>query len=148
MFTGSRRRQVNRHANHRLLLELDSPQHVAKESSAPYTLTVLDVVTRRRCVFGLGLRLRFRNRFLVQLVFRHRCRPGVRVLAVDASGAVSHQWQLDVLSIPNYVIKKGRPHGARHVKMMHRRSTSQPIMRGRDFSKRVLKEFTIAFRKI
>ena len=25
-----------------------------------------------------------------------------------------HQWQVDVLSIPNYVIKKGRPHGARH----------------------------------
>ena len=27
-----------------------------------------------------------------------------------------HQWQLDVLSIPNYVIKKGRAHGARHGK--------------------------------
>ena len=27
-----------------------------------------------------------------------------------------HRWRLDVLSIPNYVIKKGRPHGARHGK--------------------------------
>ena len=27
-----------------------------------------------------------------------------------------HQWRLDVLSIPNYVIKKGRPRGARHGK--------------------------------
>ena len=27
-----------------------------------------------------------------------------------------HQWHLDVLSIPNYVIKKERPHGARHGK--------------------------------
>ena len=25
-----------------------------------------------------------------------------------------HRWRLDALSIPNYVIKKGRPHGARH----------------------------------
>ena len=27
-----------------------------------------------------------------------------------------HQWRLDALSIPNYVIKKGRPRGARHGK--------------------------------
>ena len=27
-----------------------------------------------------------------------------------------HQWRLDVLSIQNYVIMKGRPHGARHGK--------------------------------
>ena len=27
-----------------------------------------------------------------------------------------HRWQLDLLSIPNYVIKKGRPHGNRHGK--------------------------------
>ena len=27
-----------------------------------------------------------------------------------------HRWQLDILSIPNYVIKKGRPHGNRHGK--------------------------------
>ena len=27
-----------------------------------------------------------------------------------------HRWQLDVLSIPNYVIKKGRPHSKRHGK--------------------------------
>ena len=28
---------------------------------------------------------------------------------------------------PNYVIKKGRPHGARHGKLQHRRSTSKHI---------------------
>ena len=27
-----------------------------------------------------------------------------------------HQWQLDILSIPNHVIKNGRPHGPRHGK--------------------------------
>ena len=27
-----------------------------------------------------------------------------------------HRWQLAILSIPNYVIKKGRPHGNRHGK--------------------------------
>ena len=27
-----------------------------------------------------------------------------------------HQWRLDVLLTPNYVIKKRRPHGARHGK--------------------------------
>ena len=27
-----------------------------------------------------------------------------------------HQWRLDAFSIPNYVIKKGRPRGARHGK--------------------------------
>ena len=27
-----------------------------------------------------------------------------------------HQWRLDALLIPNYVIKKGRPRGARHGK--------------------------------
>ena len=34
------------------------------------------------------------------------------------------------------------------VKMKHRRSTSSPIMQEKDVSKRVFKEFTIAFRKI
>ena len=34
------------------------------------------------------------------------------------------------------------------VKLQHRRSTSKPIMRGRDVSKRVVKEFAISFRKI
>ena len=27
-----------------------------------------------------------------------------------------HRWQLDILSFPNYLIKKGRPHGNRHGK--------------------------------
>ena len=38
------------------------------------------------------------------------------LLRENESSRHPHQWQLDVLSIPNYVIKKGRPHGARHGK--------------------------------
>ena len=36
------------------------------------------------------------------------------LLRENKFGRHLHQWQLDVLSIPNYVIKKVRPHGARH----------------------------------
>ena len=32
------------------------------------------------------------------------------------SSHICNQWRLDALSIPHYVIKKGRPHGARHGK--------------------------------
>ena len=32
------------------------------------------------------------------------------------------QWTLDLLSIPNYVIKKGRPHGNRHGKTEEQRT--------------------------
>ena len=32
-----------------------------------------------------------------------------------------HRWQLDILSIPNYVIKKGRLHGNRHGKTEEQR---------------------------
>ena len=39
-----------------------------------------------------------------------------RLLRENESSRHLHQWQLDVLSIPNYVIKKGRPHGAGHGK--------------------------------
>ena len=38
------------------------------------------------------------------------------LLSDNESSRHLHQWQLDVLSIPNYVIKKGRPPGARHGK--------------------------------
>ena len=38
------------------------------------------------------------------------------LLRENESSRHLHQWQLDVLSLPNYVIKKGRPHGARHGK--------------------------------
>ena len=38
------------------------------------------------------------------------------LLRENESSRHLHQWQLDVLSIPNYVIKKERPHGARHGK--------------------------------
>ena len=38
------------------------------------------------------------------------------LLRENESSRHLHQWRLDVLSIPHYVIKKGRPHGARHGK--------------------------------
>ena len=38
------------------------------------------------------------------------------LLRENESNRHLHRWQLDILSIPNYVIKKERPHGARHGK--------------------------------
>ena len=38
------------------------------------------------------------------------------LLVESESSRHLHQWRLDALSIQNYVIKKGRPHGARHGK--------------------------------
>ena len=37
-------------------------------------------------------------------------------LRENKSSRHHHRWQLDILSIPNYVIKKVRPHGNRHGK--------------------------------
>ena len=48
----------------------------------------------------------------------------------------------DALSIPHYVIKKGRPHGARHGKTEAQKKISWSTTRGRDVS-RFLMEFTI-----
>ena len=38
------------------------------------------------------------------------------LLRENKSSRHLHRWQWDILSIPNYVIKKGRPHGNRHGK--------------------------------
>ena len=38
------------------------------------------------------------------------------LLRENESSRRIHRWQLDLLSIPNYVIKKGRPHGHRYGK--------------------------------
>ena len=38
------------------------------------------------------------------------------LLVESESGQNFNKWRLDALSIPHYVIKKGRPHGARHGK--------------------------------
>ena len=51
-----------------------------------------------------------------------------------------HQWRLDALSIPNYVIKKVRYHGNRHGKT--------EAQREHFIAHHILKEFTIASRKI
>ena len=66
------------------------------------------------------------------------------LLVESESSQKIHKLRLDALSIPNYVIKKGRLH---HGKTEAQKSTSQPIMRAEDVSKRILMEFTIAFRK-
>ena len=65
------------------------------------------------------------------------------LLVESESSQNFHQWRLDALSIPHYVIRKGRPGGARHGKLRHRNSISWSITRGRDVSKRILMEFTI-----
>ena len=43
------------------------------------------------------------------------------LLRENKSSRRIHRWQLDLLSIPNYVIKKGRPHGNRHGKTEEQR---------------------------
>ena len=63
--------------------------------------------------------------------------------------------RLDALSIPNYVIKKGRSHGARHCKTEEQKESAiQPGMRGRDAARKltlkvdILQVFTIDFSEI
>ena len=65
----------------------------------------------------------------------------VHLLRENQSSRGILRWTLDLLSIPNYVIKKGRPN-------RHGKTEEQRQHHGRDVSKKVLKEFTIAFRKI
>ena len=71
------------------------------------------------------------------------------LLRENKSRRLNHRWQVDLLSIPNYVIKKERLHGHRHGK------TEEQIKhfiahnsRKRCTQKKFLKEFTIALRKI
>ena len=59
-----------------------------------------------------------------------------------------HKWRLDAFSIQNYVIKKGRPCGARHGKTEAQKEHFVAIARGGDVSKRILLEFTIASNEI
>ena len=60
----------------------------------------------------------------------------------------------DIFTNVNWMFSQSRTMSSRGlvvlgmVKLKHRRSTSQPILRGGDASKKVFKEFTIAFRKI
>ena len=65
-----------------------------------------------------------------------------------------NELRLDALSIPNYVIKKGRSHGARHGKTEVQKRTKKPGMRGRDAARKltlkvnILHVFTIDFSEI
>ena len=71
------------------------------------------------------------------------------LLVESESSPNFHQWRLDALSIPHFVIKKGRrPRGARHGKTEAQKEHFVPTMRGGDVSKRNLKEFTIASNEI
>ena len=67
-----------------------------------------------------------------------------RLLKESESSQHFHQWRLDAFSIENYVIKKGRPRGARHGKTEAQKEHFIATMRGGDVFKRNLKEFTIA----
>ena len=58
------------------------------------------------------------------------------------------QCTLDHLSIQNYVIKKGRPHGHLLGKLQNKETVFLPIIWERDASRGILKGFTIAFWKI
>ena len=59
------------------------------------------------------------------------------VLVESGSSQNLNKWRLDALSIPHYVIKKWRPHGAAaRQKLRHRKSTMWPTTRGREFPKR------------
>ena len=57
-----------------------------------------------------------------------------------------NQLRMDALSIPHYVIKKERHHGARHGKTEAQKEHFVPTTRGRDVSKRIMKEFTTVFK--
>ena len=60
-----------------------------------------------------------------------------------------NQWRLDALSIPHNVIKKVRPHGARHGKTEAQKEHFVAHQRaGRDVSKRTVMEFTIVSNEI
>ena len=63
----------------------------------------------------------YRNQGIVYCTFGN-------LLRENKSSRRIHRWQLDILSIPNYVIKKERPHGNRHGKLTHKRNTSWPII--------------------
>ena len=58
------------------------------------------------------------------------------------------RWQLDLFSIPNDVIKKGRHHGKRHGQTEEQIKHFNAHNLRKRCIKKVLKEFTIAFRKI
>ena len=60
----------------------------------------------------------------------HYCNQGIvycycgHLLKESEASQNFHQWRLDAFSIENYVIKKGRPRGARQGKPKHRKSIS------------------------
>ena len=76
------------------------------------------------------------------------CTCGHLLVKSESSQKNFNQWRLGALSIPHYVIKKGRPHGARHRKTEEQKEHFVPTTRERDVSKRSMKEFTIVSNEI
>ena len=70
------------------------------------------------------------------------------LLVESESSHIFSQWRLGALSIPHYVIKKERPHGARHGKTDAQKEHFMTITRERDVSKRILMELTIVSNEI
>ena len=72
------------------------------------------------------------------------------LLRENQSSRRIHRWRSDLLSIPNYVIKKVRPHGNRHGKTEEqiKHSFAHNLRKRCIKKKRILKEFTTASRKI
>ena len=61
------------------------------------------------------LKCNAQNAFFIGIKEKVHCTCG-HLLVESESNQKFTQWRLDALSIPNYVIKKVRPHGARHGK--------------------------------
>ena len=71
------------------------------------------------------------------------------LLVESESSQNFNQWRLDALSIPHYVFKKERPHGARHGQTeAQKEHFLRPTNRGRDVSKRIMMECTIVSNEI
>ena len=70
------------------------------------------------------------------------------LLVESESSQNVHQRRLDALSIPHYVTKKGRPHGARHGKTEAQKEHFVAHCARKRCIKRILKEFTIVYNEI
>ena len=79
---------------------------------------------------------------------RHRLLHLWASLERNQSSRRIHRWQLDILSIPNYVIRKGRLHGNRHGKTEEQRQHFIAHHLRKRGIKNIFKEFMIASRKI
>ena len=74
---------------------------------------------------------------LSSLLESRNCVLHFRTLLIDSeSRRKFNKLRLDAFSIPNYVMKQGLHHGARHGKTEEQKSTVWPGMRGRDVARK------------